>query len=213
MSEVRSYDRYHRINPTRLSTFDEFFYDLNPVDHYESEGTFGQGTPASSLNYESGAVAGNRCRINHDPTGETILASKVAEVITRIITNETLNQRVFVGLFDALPTAASPPVEPANGIYFRRIDTGTVGNWFAVSRSASTETATDTTIAGDTNPHNLEVQRDATPDAHFILDGGTPIDITTNVPTVALFWGVIVVTEEAVAHSFDIDCLSLEAVR
>ena len=76
-------------------------------------------------------------------------------------------------------------VPPTDGIYFEKAGADT--NWFAVCRSASVETRTDTGVAVDTTSwFALEIWRKNATTIAFSINGGADIDITTNIPTAAM---------------------------
>lgn len=188
-------------------TEDDFLYTIVGAMPYENEGTFavvaGRG---GQITMTSGAVAGNRARINLSVTQLPIDPTKDTYTITRGGTLQSVNVRHFVGMYDALPTAAAPPVEPANGCYFRRNDAGAAVNWFAVCRKAGVETAVDTTILGDLLNHDFKIVI-TNGIAQFYIDGTLRATISTNVPVVAMTYGMVTVTQEAVAKALQLDAL------
>lgn len=191
----------------------DMFYSASPTVDFGVEGTFsviaGRG---GVIQYLSGAVAGNRARLNGDPTQLGIDTGKSFKLMMRAATNQTAQCRHFYGVFSALPTAANPPVEPADGIYFRRSDAGGAVNWFAVARTASVETAVDTGVLGDVNMHDFVIFKSGSV-VFFFIDGVLKATISTNVPASAQFEGLVWVTLEAVAKSDKLDTIIVYNAR
>lgn len=155
----------------------------------------------------SGAVAGNQGLIDLDPASALwFTANRDFIFQVRVRSNQTLQNRIFLGLYSARPTGAAPPVEPSDAIYFRRADAAAVANWYAVTRAGAAETAVDTTIVGDTSWHIYRIRRTGNV-VEFYIDGVRRATITTNLPAVDVGLGIETVTQEAVAKSLDIDYL------
>lgn len=190
---------------TKWSFYDEMFYTITGAVPYESEGTFAVVAGIGGIiQYTSGAVAGNRGRLNQSITQSPIDPTKDVLFIMKSNTLQTVQVNHFVGMFSALPTAASPPVQPDDGIYFRRLDAVAVANWFAVCRKAGVETAVDLEVAGDANAHDFNIiVKNAK--VQFFIDGKLKTTIETNVPVVALAGGNVWVTREAVAKVNTVD--------
>jgi hypothetical protein len=75
----------------------------------------------------------------------------------------------------------APQSDPARGIYFRAIGTG---NWYAVTRDASTETATDTGVAQSTNYMQFKIVTNSTgASIGFYIGNILKATHTTNLPT------------------------------
>ncbi len=102
--------------------------------------------------------------------------------------------RVRVGWFNSQPTPVVP--DPGEGIYFR---INGAGNYFAVTRTGSVETATDTGIGSGAAWRRLEIR--CSPDAiHFLIDAVLVATNDTNIPAgTSLFPTLGVVTTAAVA--------------
>jgi hypothetical protein len=111
-----------------------------------------------------------------------------------------------VGVMDDLTSA------PTDGIYFERLAADT--NWFCVTRASSTETRTDTGVAGDTNWHTFTIERTAT-SAIFTLDGTVESTQTTNLSTSNLIPAVQMTNTAAADKSYDIDYaeITIEVTR
>ena len=78
---------------------------------------------------------------------------------------DTTSNIIRIGLSGSAPASG----DPANGVYFRSTNGG---NWFAVVRNASSETATDTGIAASTTtPKQLAINPTATTSIQFLIDG------------------------------------------
>lgn len=202
------------ISPNKSFFFyDEMFYNAGPTANYELEGTFAVSTAVGGVIAEtSGVIAGNRARVNHTTSQRDINPAKDTNCIMKFRTDNTVQVRHFIGFFDALPTNANPPVEPANGIYFRRTDAAAGGNWFAVTRNTNVETAVDTGIAADAVDHEFKIIIRGSI-IKFFIDGVLKATITTNIPTANLFHGFVWVTTEAVAKTDRIDSLLIWSKR
>lgn len=87
-----------------------------------------------------------------------------------ISSGASTNQRLYFGLMEVgLPNVNN---EPANGIYFRKIDTGSEVDWEAVVRSSSTDRlATGITGLQDGDKHKFRIEIKATDDIEFFVDG------------------------------------------
>lgn len=94
----------------------------------------------------------------------------------RYATSATTDQTVLFGIADG--GGATP-----NGVYWKRTDTGTPGNWRCITRAAGVETNTDSGVAGDTNYHDFEIFINAVGNITFYLDGTLEATHTTNIPT------------------------------
>lgn len=69
-----------------------------------------------------------------------------------------------------------------DGMYFRYTHGTNSGKWEAVTRQASTETATDTGITADTNWHRLAIKFVSSSLVEFYIDGVLVASNTTNIP-------------------------------
>lgn len=96
-------------------------------------------------------------------------------------------------------------VEPANGIYWQYDTDATDSNFSAVCRSASTSTKTASSVAADTNYHVFEIYSNSSGTITFQIDGGTAINITTNIPSIALSPFFNIATRTTAAKSCTID--------
>lgn len=93
--------------------------------------------------------------------------------------NTNANGLVRIGWFGAAPTGAAP--NPAEGIYFRQ---DAAGNWVAVTRTASVETATATGVAVADTYKDFEIRIRATA-VVFYIEGVQVAIHTTNIPAAA----------------------------
>ena len=81
-------------------------------------------------------------------------------------------------------TTCETNAEPVRGIYFRASGTG---NWYAVTRSAATETATDTGVAQATTFKEFKIViNSAGNSVAFYIDGNLVATHTTNLPSAGL---------------------------
>lgn len=186
--------------------WDDMFYNANPSGKYETEGTYAQ-QPSNGavISFASGAVAGNRARLNVGLNNTDLLGTLDYDFTLRGIASSAVNNDLFIGAFSGLPTAASPPVEPANGVYFRLKGVAGTEHYFAVARAGGVETAVDTGLqrtSGDFVDFRIE---HADGRLRYFMDGVLVATITTNIPTVNLFTGFVTVTREAVAKTIFAD--------
>lgn len=190
--------------------FLEDFFCTTAANPLSNVGTIGAiSLRGGAFNALSGAVAGNQAILDVNPAVATrFTANRDLLFRARIRSNTTTDQYIFIGLYSVRPTAAAPPVEPANAIYFRRIDVAAVANWFAACRAAGVETAVDTTILGDALWHIYTIRRVGDV-VEFQIDGVTRARITTNLAAVDVGLGIVLVTQAAVAKNFDIDYIEM----
>jgi len=85
--------------------------------------------------------------------------------------------------------------DATDGVYFRATDDG---NWYAVTRNNSTETATDTGVAQDATTWHRFTCRYTSSSCTFYIDGTLKATHTTNIPTASLNYGAIVLKTAAV---------------
>jgi hypothetical protein len=105
-----------------------------------------------------------------------------------VLANGTTTGKVMVGLSRFLNTSES------NGVYFRSTDGG---NWYAVTRSSGTETATDTGVATNTTNWQRLTCKYTSASCTFYIDGVLKATHTTNIPTTEANFGMIVVKTAA----------------
>jgi hypothetical protein len=116
-----------------------------------------------------------------------------------------LSSAASVGLRCGLALDTNAVGAPAAGIYWQ-FDTDLSDSFFsAVCRSASTETKTASAVAGDTNWHVIDIFSNTSGTISFQIDGGTAIDITTNVPTIAMTPYFSILTRTTAAKTLDVD--------
>jgi hypothetical protein len=107
-----------------------------------------------------------------------------------------------MGWMSALPSAAEPPTEPADGVYVRVVNGATLVAPQSVCRSAGTETAVAWAGNPDWYPRDWGFSHEYVPGlvARFLDGGGNIINtITTNVPRYPGSFHVVQQTREAVA--------------
>lgn len=94
---------------------------------------------------------------------------------------------------------------PTSGVYFERLAADT--NWFAVTRTSSTQTRTSLAIALTAAWFKLRMRRIGTNDWRFSVDGGTEVILTANCPpdTIQLSPGNHINPTSANARSFNVD--------
>lgn len=103
----------------------------------------------------------------------------VYEAIVKVGVVPAASDRLALGMTTDTDTYASI----TDGNYFRLEGTGGSANWYAVSENASTETATDTGVATDTDWHSFRIETNAAgTSVLFYIDGALEATHTTNMP-------------------------------
>jgi hypothetical protein len=132
--------------------------------------------------------------------------------------NWTLTWRVRpASVFDAntvvqvgASCASNLSTDPANAIYFRA--SGASPTWFSVTRSSSSETATDTTQAAGTGWRKLVIRRVDAGTVGFRVDNNPEIMHTTNLPASQCNpWISVTNGATAAIQSLDIEFFRLQA--
>lgn len=203
--------------------FDDFFMD-SPTDRGFGWGlaTLGSGailadiaTGYSVLRATTGATGGWRggIRAKSSPAGHyDIVAGSVPAIVTFRGTPEQTTQAItYLGLLaTTLPASAA---DPTDGIYFKRADSASGGNWFAKTRSGGVETSTDTTVAAGTTHKRFDIIIETTTSVKFYIDGTLRATHTTNIPTAVLNLTGFIDNLEAAAKILSIDYVEMLAVR
>lgn len=114
------------------------------------------------------------------------------------LNNNDANTTVRIGATNG--TVANPP---ADGIFIEKLDADT--NWFCVTRAASTQTRTDSTVAVTTNFTNFAYTRNSSGVQFSINNVNVCSIMNTNIPTVFLDPIVTIVNGAAVSKTIDID--------
>lgn len=97
---------------------------------------------------------------------------------------------------------------PDHGIFIEKLGGDT--NWFCVTRSATVQTRTDTTIAVDTNFHSFTYTRNSS-GVQFSIDGVNVCGVmTTNIPTTFIGPTLQMVNLAAANKQYDIDYYQLQ---
>ena len=93
--------------------------------------------------------------------------------------------------------------DPDNGIFFRASSNG---NWFAVTRKATTETATDTGVTQATSFKTFKIvtNSDGT-SITFYIDGVSKATHTTNIPTASVMPSIQIVTNDTTERYVAVD--------
>jgi hypothetical protein len=124
-------------------------------------------------------------------------------IVVRPLSGITVMQ-VFAGL-----SGAGNAILPANSINFRFVASESA-NWRAVTRSASTETATSTDVAYTAgNWYLLTIRRLTASKIEFLINGVSKATHTANIPTGVCNALVGLQNDEAVAKTLDLDYYSL----
>jgi hypothetical protein len=119
---------------------------------------------------------------------------------SRLNTNDA-NTEIRIGLASVCTVVAT------SGIYFEKLSADT--NWFAVSNNAGVQTRTDTGVAVNTN-FNILLIRKIAASIDFIINGGTPTTISTNLPTANIQPCEQITNTAAAAKTFDTDYFQIK---
>ena len=115
--------------------------------------------------------------LGRDEDAQLCVFTEVNHMYLVFKTPATLVHDIRIGFLD---NHTSTP--PNNGIYFERLIGE--GTFFVVTRSTSTQTRTNTTIAYSANTwYVLKIKRTPTNGAEFTIDANAPITNTTNIPS------------------------------
>ena len=99
--------------------------------------------------------------------------------------------------------STNPSPDPAEGVYFRAT---TNGNWFAVTRTGSAETATDTGVAVNGNYHRFEIDYNSTSEVKFYIDGVLKATNTAHITTTSGYMmPMFLVNSSSGAVQLDVD--------
>jgi len=127
----------------------------------------------------------------------SIPGTTVLRLSFRRVTFSTTNDYIFAGLMDGNPSAADPPVEPSNGIYFMVANAAAQGNAICKTRAASVETSTDSGTTLDTKHPEVRVVSPA--EVRFYIEGILEATHTTNIPSGAVNIRAVILTRVAAA--------------
>ena len=147
---------------------------------------------------DTSAVSATQARLSL-PTAVSIDPALPHAVMwaVRLNTNDA-NTTLRIGTQNA--TNANPP---AQGIFLEKLDADT--NWFCVTRAASVQTRTDSTIAITTNFVTVKYTRDSS-GVQFSIDNVNVCSLmTTNIPTTFVVPEVFIINSAAAAKTVDID--------
>lgn len=121
------------------------------------------------------------------------------------------NQTVRVGLNCS---AASMTVQPTDGIYLE-CDTAECngGNWYGAVRAASAQTRASSSVATSSTAWvKVKMEKSASNQVTFTVNGGTPFTITNTLPTAGCNpWQVITNGTAGSAYTLDSDLMYLKA--
>lgn len=122
---------------------------------------------------------------------------------TYIKTDVTTNARWRFGLYPVgFPAIAA---DPTDGIYFKRLDTASAGNWFTVTRASSSGTETDTTVAGTTSFTHFKFEIESTTSIKYYINDTLRGTHTTNIPTLTLNLFYLVENTAAADKNLQVD--------
>lgn len=149
-------------------------------------------------------VSGTPARLNFQSSSMFDSATPYSSLwITRLDTNDA-NTTIRIGAANSV--AGNPPND---GIYIEKLDADT--NYFCVTRSASTQTRTDSGIAVTTNFTELSRVVTAT-SVLFYINGVLVCTHTTNIPTVFTSPFVYIINSAAALKSISIDYFEYKGI-
>lgn len=148
------------------------------------------------------AVSGTLARFS-GPQSNLFLPAAAHSVlwVVQLNTNDA-NTTVRIGAQNS--TALSPP---DHGIYFEKLDGDT--NWFCITRAATVETRTDSTIAVNTSFNTFAYNRNSSGVAFFI-NNVQVCSHTATIPTSALSPDAMIVNSTVAAKTFDVDYFQMK---
>jgi len=154
------------------------------------------------LNYSTAAISDNCAYIWLNGYAGILSSVDRFTSVLRAYINNTGTSKGKIG-FGPSPINTDGDRSDVDGIYFH---VGTTGNWFAITRASSTETATDTGIAPTTSLKTFKLVRrttaqDGVSDVRFYIDGTLVATHTTNIPTNSLNPQFIVETSDTSAKT------------
>lgn len=157
------------------------------------------------MRIDTGAVSGTVARLVLYPASASAISPSVPQEVLWItrLNNNDANTTVRIGSFAGV--GANPPDD---GIYIEKLDADT--NWFCITRIATVQTRTDSSVAVTTNFTKLFYRRNST-GVTFSIDG---VDVcgthTTNIPTVQTDPAVQIVNSAAAAKTLDMDYFQMK---
>lgn len=175
----------------------DYFYDefiFNPLTFAPWQDSTSGGTVTtnistrygSTLSMQTGVGASSLSAISlpHALAGlwSKTRAPALVEVRAAISSASRINESVIMGLVGASSTGVG--VDPDDGIFFRKRDTGTEQDWFGVCRRSGVETLTSA-ITGikDANMHNFQFRVNAAgTSVEFFVDDVSKGSVSANIP-------------------------------
>lgn len=129
----------------------------------------------------------------------TYLPISKMRMCAAVISTGSVNHAVRMGWLNNV----NPSPDPTEGVYFRAT---TNGNWFAVTRTGSAETATDTGVAVNGNYHRFEIDYNSTSEVKFYIDGVLKATHTAHITTTAGYtMPMFLVNSSSGAVQLDVD--------
>lgn len=203
---------------TTVALEDDFLTGLSTSGNIGALGWNAAGTPGAGsagiaehpgiLNLATGGSSATIARINMAGNAPFLPAAQHSVLAIVRLNHNDANTTVRIG--SSTGFATDPP---SGGIYFEKLDADT--NWFAVTRSAGTQTGTriDTGIATDaTTFHTFTYLRTAA-GVVFLIDNVQVVGpLTSNIPTAGVGVGIFLINSAASSKTLDIDYIRFEMV-
>ncbi len=128
--------------------------------------------------------------------------SKFPEFGVRVRLNQTVNEKVWIGFWNA---STAGDTDPTDFVGFRLINTASAGTWTAVERDAGVEaTSTANMPTGDTSFHFFLCRHNGT-DWEFYHNGFRRTTLTPKTHTNQMMFGFKVLTDEGVTKTLDMN--------
>lgn len=151
----------------------------------------------------TGATSGNTATLHMRTAGQDVFDSDDNFDMTWIFRTDKNGGALASTLYRVGLGNNCTSFPPADGMWMEKLTTDT--NWFFVTRSASTETRTDSGVAmADLTWYRLRIRR-SSGTITFTLDAGSNVDHTTNVTSAAACPFAQISTAENVAKRLEPD--------
>jgi hypothetical protein len=155
---------------------------------------------SSIIQLATGAGASARAAIMLPNSGSTYfnywtaLTPAYLNVRMRVSQART-NEFIWVGLTGSDGAVGS---SPANGIFFRKVDTGSEADWQSVTRAGGTEAGSANSITGfkDANWHNFQIRILSSSSIAFYIDDVLKFTHSGNIPATTTPLKLVVIIDE-----------------
>lgn len=193
--------------------YDEFMYVASPAQSWDTQGdTYDSAQNSGMAVLATGGMDGDGAWLTKVANSVTLRLPQIFNLIWRAWPQNSVNFYVFVGLMRTLPTEANPPVEPTDGYYFRALNDAAPVNWEAVKQDTGVETAVDTGVLFDTDPHDFKILADGD-NVKFYIDGTLVATIAQGAANNTIYPGIEGVSQHAGSDQIYVDAYRLQGTR